>query len=347
MASAIAVRNLTKTFRGGVVAVSGLDLEIESGVVYGLIGRNGAGKTTTLRLLMGLLRPDRGEVRILGDDLWIAPRSIRQQVAYVSQGQQVPDWMSLTDLCRYTAHFYDRWDQDIARDLAKRWELPWDRPIGRLSGGQQRLAALLTALATRPSVLLLDEPAAGLDPIARHSLNDCLIEALLRSDGCTILLSTHLIGDLERLATRVGIMDRGRIVAAGEVDDWQRTVRKAQVVFPGASVPRDFNMPGALQSETLGPVITAICRAPDDSVWDSIRTRYGARISVFPLTLEEVFVEMFRDRQTASIDPPTELCGGGFVTISGQPGTRVDGGDTSRVGSAPPSTVAPAKRDGD
>lgn len=347
MAPVISARDLTKTFRGGIVAVSGLDLEIEAGVVYGLIGRNGAGKTTTLRLLMGLLRPDRGEARILGDDLWTAPRSTRQWVAYVSQGQQAPDWMSLTDLCRYASHFYDRWDRDIARDLAKRWDLPWDRAIGRLSGGQQRLAALLTALATRPGVLLLDEPAAGLDPIARHSLNDCLIEALLRSDGCTILLSTHLIGDLERLATRVGMMDRGRIVAAGEVDDWQRTVRKAQVVFPGEFVPRDFIMPEALRSETLGPVVTAICRAPDDSVWDVIRARYGARINVFPLTLEEVFVEMFRDRPTAPLDPHSEIYGGGFVTISGQPGFRVDGKDTSRVGCSSPSTAAPAKRDCD
>ncbi|MSU34051.1 MAG: ABC transporter ATP-binding protein [Pedosphaera sp.] len=347
MPPVISARDLTKTFRGGIVAVSGLDLEIEAGVVYGLIGRNGAGKTTTLRLLMGLLRPDRGEVRILGGDLWSAPRSTRHRIAYVSQGQQVPDWMSLTDLCRYAAHFYDRWDRDIARDLANRWDLPWNHAIGRLSGGQQRLAALLTALATRPGVLLLDEPAAGLDPIARHSLNDCLIEALLRSDGCTILLSTHLIGDLERLATRVGIMDRGRIVAAGEVDDWQRTVRKAQVVFPGEFVPREFNMPGALRSETLGPVITAICRAPDDTVWDAIRTRYGARINVFPLTLEEVFVEMFRDRPTDPVNPHPGDNEGEFITISGQPGIRVDKGDTCRVGGAFQSTAPPAQRDRD
>ena len=142
-------------------------------------------------------------------------------------------------------------------------------------------------------------------------------------------------------------MDRGRIVAAGEVDDWQRTVRKAQVVFPGESVPRDFTMPGALRSETLGPVVTAICRAPDNSVWDSIRTRYGARIHVFPLSLEEVFVEMFRDRPATSLEPQGELHGGGFSSISGQPGFRVDGENTSRVGSASPSTVAPAKRDRD
>src|SRR5262245_32487956 len=106
--------DLCKTFRSGVVAVSGLDLRVNTGAVYGLIGRNGAGKTTTLRLLMGLLRPDRGEARILGADLWSAPRPHRRRVAYASQGQPVPEWMSLNELCRYSRHFHTSWDDNLA-----------------------------------------------------------------------------------------------------------------------------------------------------------------------------------------------------------------------------------------
>lgn len=329
-AAAIEARGLTKGFGSGIVAVSALDLRVERGEVYGLIGRNGAGKTTTLRLLMGLLKAESGEARILGVDLWSAPRSHRQRVAYVSQGLPTPGWMTLEDLCRYTSHFHERWDGALAAELARRWELDADRPIVRLSGGQQRLAALLAAIAARPDVLILDEPAAGLDPIARSSLNECLIETLMRGEGCTVLLSTHLIGDLERLATRVGIMDRGRILLEGEVDEWQRTLRRVQVVFEGG-VPECFAIPGALRTEVMGPVVTAVARIADEGQLAPVRGIGGARVFVFPLTLEEVFLELFRQ--------PT-VVGGGF----GQPGVRVADEHNDRVGSGSSTTVAPALR---
>jgi len=291
----IYARGLGKSFRSGVVALNGFQIRIEAGAVYGLIGRNGAGKTTALRVLMGLLHADHGEARVLGQSLWQADRAHRQRVAYLSQSQQLPDWMSLEDLNRYTGHFYDGWDAAYLQELARRWELPRATPIVRLSGGNQRLAALALALASRPEVILLDEPAAGLDPIARRELNQCLIDALLHGDGCTILLSTHLLGDLERLATQVGIMDQGRVVAEGAVEDWQRTMRRVQVVFSGDAPPRDFAIPGALRSTTLGPVVTALARVTDEAQLAGIRGLSGARVYVFPLTLEELFVDWFRD----------------------------------------------------
>ena len=182
----------------------------------------------------------------------------------------------------------------MAKDLAHRWELVWNRPIRQLSGGQQRLAALLVALSARPQVLLLDEPAGGLDPVARRSLNECLVEALMRGEGCTVLLSTHLIGDLERLATYVGIMDRGRLFVSGEVEEWQRTLRRVQVVFAESKPPREFSIPGALATQTLGPVVTSIARVVDDNQLQNIRMIPGTRVNVFPVTLEELFVDLFR-----------------------------------------------------
>ncbi len=293
MESDIFARRLTKTFRTGVVAVDGLDLRIERGTVYGLIGRNGAGKTTALKLLMGLLRPDGGDAQVLGRSLWDAPPEHRQRVAYVSQSQQVPEWMSLEELGRYASHFYGSWQSGILREQARRWELPLQIPISRLSGGNQRLAALAVAIATQPEVLLLDEPAAGLDPVARRELNVCLVDALLREEGCTILLSTHLLGDLERLATHVGIMDRGRILTEGTVEDWQRTMRRVQVVFDAECPPAGFEIPGAIRSRTLGPVITALTRVDDEGQLAELRSIPGARVQVFPLTLEELFVDWF------------------------------------------------------
>jgi ABC-2 type transport system ATP-binding protein len=302
-------RHLGKAFRNGTVAVNGCDLQVTGGEVYGLIGRNGAGKTTLLKLLMGLLRPDTGEARVLGQNLWEATREHRQRVAYVSQGQQVPDWMTLTDLGRYCSHFYETWDDGLLQEHARRWELPLNLSISKLSGGNQRLAALAVALATRPEVLLLDEPAAGLDPIARRELNSCLIDVLMRGGGCTILLSTHLLGDLERLATRVGIMDRGRIVAEGAVEDWQRTMRRVQVVFAEHSAPRDFAIPGALKSQTLGPVVTALARVSDEAQLDGVRALPGVRVNVFPLTLEELFVDWFRESADEPFASPAGLSG--------------------------------------
>ncbi len=343
----IIARHLTKTFRTpfgpGVVAVNGFDLQVKAGSVYGLIGRNGAGKTTSLRLLLGLLRADAGEAKLLGHDFWTAERGVRQRVAYVAQAATAPDWMSLDDLCRYSAHFYDRWDRDFAQGLARRWEIPSARPLGRLSGGTRRLAAVLIALAVRPSVLILDEPAAGLDPIARRQVLSCLIQALLGTDGCTILLSTHLLGDLERLASHVGIMEQGRLVAEGSVEEWKRTMRRVQVVFPGTEVPREAAIPGAMRSHRLGPVLTAVTRIADDTQLDGLRSSPGVRVNVFPLTLEELFVELFQPdltQEVLSVEPDS-------AGVPDRPGGRAAEEPTSRVGRGPTVAVDPALRDYD
>ncbi len=208
--SAITAFNLCKTFAGGMQAVSALDLAVPRGAVYGLLGRNGAGKTTALRLLMGLLRATSGTAAILGQDMWRADHRHRQRVAYVSQEQQIHAWMSFDQLVDYVAHFYDRWDQAHARALAHRFGIARDVAVGLLSGGQRRLAAVILALAARPEVLVLDEPAAGLDPVARRGLIDALIDALGEGADSTILLSTHICSDLERLANHIGIMDWAR-----------------------------------------------------------------------------------------------------------------------------------------
>ncbi|MBM3880074.1 MAG: ABC transporter ATP-binding protein [Verrucomicrobia bacterium] len=296
MQTAIQTENLDKAFTGGVVAVAGLDLEVPRGAIYGLIGRNGAGKTTTLRLLMGLLRPDRGTARILGADFWEAPRETRQRVAYVSQRQQLPGWMTLTELCRYVGHFYEGWDQAHARELAERWELAWDRPVAQLSAGQQRQAAVLAALAGRPEVLLLDEPAAGLDPIARRSLLTSLVESATHGTGCTILFSTHLINDLERVADHVGIMDRGRLTMAGRLEDLLQATQRVQVVFDDPAPPPEFVIPGAVRTQVSGPVMTAIVRLANEAQLEPIRAWRGVRVNVFPLSLEEAFIELYRPR---------------------------------------------------
>ena len=307
MSPAIETRNLTKTYDGNVVAVTGLELAVPAGSVYGLIGRNGAGKTTTLRLLMGLLRPDAGDARVLGHDLWRVSRQDRQRVAYVSQSQQLPGWMSLADCSRYHACFYEKWDADFARRLAQRWELPWGRALARLSGGEQRLAAVVLALSARPEVMLLDEPAGGLDPIARRSLLNGIVEALSHGDGCTVLFSTHLIGDLQRVADAVGILDRGRLIANARLADLLEQTKRVQIVFDQPAPPEGFAIPGALRTQIAGPVVTALIRIASDSQLDSIRQMRGVRVNLFPVNLEEIFIELFSRSHQDAADPEPGL----------------------------------------
>jgi ABC-2 type transport system ATP-binding protein len=293
MASTIAARDLTKTFKGPVVAVTGVDLDIPEGAVFGLIGRNGAGKTTTLRLLMGLIRPDSGWCQVLGNDMSVVGSQIRQQVVYVAQSLQLPGWMSVEDFCRCHRHFYGLWDDDLARRLVRKWEMPWNRPVSHLSGGQQRQAAILLALAARPRVLLLDEPAAGLDLIARRALLAGLVDALCQGDGCTVVLSTHLIGDLERVADHIGMMDRGRLTTSARLEDLLQTTRRVQVVFDQPEVPSGFTIPGARGCHVRGPVISAVVRLTEEDQLRRLQEWPGARVNVFSMNLEDIFLDWF------------------------------------------------------
>jgi ABC-2 type transport system ATP-binding protein len=295
MATVIEACQLSKEFPGGVTAVDGLELCVGRGSVYGLMGPNGAGKTTALRLLMGLLRPNRGSARILEQDLWHAPRSLRSRVAYVSQKQQLHSWMTLSELSRYAAHLYERWDAAYARSLSSDWRVNWTQPVGHMSSGDQRKAALVLAFASRPEVLLLDEPASGLDPITRRAVVDEILQIVTSGEGCTVLLSTHLIEDLERIVDYVGIMDQGRLLLSDRLDKLQNSVRRVQVVFQAETVPSGFSIPGALRTETSGPVATALCWLVNEAQLEPIRYLPGVRVQVFPLNLEELFLAFFEN----------------------------------------------------
>jgi ABC-2 type transport system ATP-binding protein len=290
---------LCKTFAGGVVAVSDLNVRVPRGAIYGLMGRNGAGKTTTLRLLMGLLRPDSGSAKVFGRELWTAPRAIRSRVVYVPQAAHLPGWMTLQDLSRFLARHYAAWDWGVKEQLQRRWELPEAIPLALLSGGQQRLVALLAALAARPEVLVLDEPAAGLDPITRRDLLRSLVESVTQNEKCTVLFSTHQIGDLERVADHIGIMHRGRLVTSSPLDRLLADTKRVQVVFDRAAPPVDFAVPGALRTDVRGPVVNALVRLVAETQLEAIRRLPGVRVQVFDVGLEELFIELFQPSSEA------------------------------------------------
>jgi len=171
--------------------------------------------------------------------------------------------------------------------------LGWEHQVGLMSGGQQRKVAILLALAARSEVLILDEPAAGLDPVARRQLIDELLDIITRGDGCTVLFSTHIFSDLERVAEHVGIMDRGHLISSGRLEDLQTKTKRIQVIFDAEEAPEGFTIPGAVRSRTEGPVVHAVVRLESESQLEGIRRMSGVRVNTFPLGLEESFIELF------------------------------------------------------
>jgi ABC-2 type transport system ATP-binding protein len=288
---AIETNRLSKVFPGHVDAVRDLDLQIKPGTVYGLVGTNGAGKTTTLRLLTGLLRPTGGTAHVLGTNLWNAPRATRAKVAYVSQSQLLHGPMTVSELCYYVSHFYEKWDQSYARSLAKKWDLPWDRQVGLMSGGQQRKASILLAFACRPEILILDEPAAALDPLARRQFIDELIEIVSENEKCTILFSTHIVSDLERVAEYVGIMDQGKIIVSSTLEELQNSYKRVQFIFDEAP-PTNFAIPDALRFQVTGTVAHALIRTSHNHLIEQLAQSTKAKMTTFPLGLEELFISI-------------------------------------------------------
>ena len=289
---AIETNDLRKSFKRNVEALRGLNMRVPAGAVYGLVGRNGAGKTTAIRCLMGLLRPTSGNALVLGCDMMRASWEHRSRVAYVSQQQQLYPGMTLEQLGNYVADFYPNWDRGFARDLAHRFELTYyDREIGQMSGGEQRKAAMVLAFAARSEVLILDEPAAGLDPIARSQFLDAIVQILSEGDARTVLLSSHILSDLERVADTIGIMRPGEMLWEASLQTMQERARTVQVIFPG-EVPKEFTVPGAVKQRCEGAVVTALVMMNDPGPLDALRREAGLRVSEFPVPLEELFVEL-------------------------------------------------------
>lgn len=225
---AIRVDQLAKSY-GPHQVLENVSLSIPAGQTCALLGRNGAGKTTTIRILLGLIPADAGTVYLGGIDPAVDPLKVRSQVGYLAEDQSMYGWMTPLELCRFLAPFYPTWDTDLARVYLKRFEVPCNTRIGALSKGQTVKLGLVVALAHRPPIVILDDPAMGLDPIARKEFNRDLIEHL-QTSGCTVLYSSHLLGEVEAVADAVAILDRGKIVRSGPTELLREEVK--QILLP-------------------------------------------------------------------------------------------------------------------
>jgi len=301
------VRHLVKAYPGDriggppVLALAGASLEVPQGAFYGLLGRNGEGKSTLMRCLLGLIRPSSGEALLLGRQFHDLPPVERARVAYVPQRDQLAGSLTLAQYSAVYERMFPLWDGGYATALMSQFQLPVNRPIRALSGGMQRKAAIVLALAARVEVLLLDEPGVGLDPIARKEFIAELIDMMATSEGLTVLFSTHMLSDLEHLADHVGILHQGRMLLSKPVDDLRAEYGRLQVICTTDHEAESLKISTALRSERMGRVINALVAQPEATRRALLAAAPEVDATLFPLSLEELFLELMRLEASTSV----------------------------------------------
>ena len=278
---------LTRQF-GRKVALDSVSLEAAPGRVLGIVGENGAGKTTLMRLSLGLLRPHAGTVTVFGHDPVRHPERALSQIGYLSEDHDIPGWMTVRELMGYQRAFYPKWDDDYAESLRERFQLEPNIRIRNLSRGGRAKAGLLIALAHRPPLLLLDEPSSGLDAVVRRDILGAIVRTVA-DEGRTVVFSSHLLDEVERVADDVVMIHQGKVVHAAPIDD----IRAAHGRLTAAwdePLPEPPAVPGALSCEGHGREWTLICDGELAGVKQAITESGGRVLEEDTPSLEEIFV---------------------------------------------------------
>ncbi len=277
---------------GQIQVLQDLDLSIQRGMVVGLLGTNGSGKSTLIKCLLGLLRSSGGTARLFGEDPWTLSGAAKARLGYVPQDVKLYPWMTVSQVISYTAAFYPKWDMAFTQDLVQRWDLPADRRVGPLSPGQVQKLGLILALGHRPELLVLDEPVAALDPIARREFLKSLLE-VTQDEQHTVLFSTHITSDLERVASHVALLKEGKLALFEELDAIKDRVKRLRITA-ATPLPRSFAVEGALRTEVEGQTALVAATNVSDPMLDDLRSRWQAEVVVEDLNLEEIFLELHR-----------------------------------------------------
>ncbi|HEY1378656.1 MAG TPA: ABC transporter ATP-binding protein [Gemmataceae bacterium] len=283
----IDVRDLSRRF-GATRALDRVTLAVPHGGVFGLVGPNGSGKTTLIKHVLGLLRAHAGSVRVFGRDPVRDPAGVLARVGCLTEDNDLPGWMRVDELMRYTRAFYPSWSDDYAEALRRTFALDPAARVGELSKGQKARAGLLVALAYRPELLVLDEPSSGLDPLARRDILAAVVRTVA-DDGRTVVFSSHLLDEVERVADHVAMLHRGRVVFDGPLDEVRATHRRVTVQFPDPR-PRPPALVGALAWEGAGREWTAVCAGPPAGVRAAAEAAGGRVVEEHAVRLDEIFV---------------------------------------------------------
>jgi ABC-2 type transport system ATP-binding protein len=281
------ISRVTRQF-GNKTALDDLSLTVPRGGVFGLIGGNGAGKTTVIKHILGLLKAQTGTVRVFGLDPVANPVGTLGRIGYLSENRDLPDWMSVGQLMRYTQAFFPNWDESYAEQLRLAFDLDPKARIKTLSRGQRARAGLLVALAHRPELLVLDEPSSGLDPVVRRDILGAIIRTIA-DEGRTVLFSSHLLDEVERVADRVAIIHQGRILLTAPMEEIKDTHRRVTLRF-GQPHERPPSLVGTLSFEGQGFEWTYICSGESGQLRRAAEAIGATVVDDAALTLDEIFV---------------------------------------------------------
>ena len=294
MDTVIDIQDLTKHF-GGRPAVDRLRLEVPRGAIFALLGDNGAGKTTTIRMLTGLLAPDFGRATVLGQDAWKEAVALRHRIGYVPERPRFYDWMTVAELGWFTAGFHHPGFLPRFLERAVHFELEPKKRLAHLSKGQYAKVALALALAHEPEVLILDEPTSGLDLLVRREFLTSMVG--LAAEGRTILISSHQIAEVERVASHVAFLAHGRLLLAGTLDDLRRRLVRLSLRHDG-SAPDARLLGTILERNGLGRQWQATVLDPDRAAVEALRGAEGvSEFEETSLGLEEAYCALLARRE--------------------------------------------------
>ena len=283
----IEIRRLTRQF-GKKTALDDLSLTVPRGGVFGLIGGNGAGKTTLIKHILGLLKAQSGSVQVFGHDPVQNPVGVLGRIGYLSEERDLPNWMRVGELMRYTQAFFPNWDEKYAEELREAFDLASNAKIKTLSRGQRARAGLLVALAHRPDLLILDEPSSGLDPVVRRDILGAIIRTIA-DEGRTVFFSSHLLDEVERVADRVAIIHQGRIMLTASMDEIKETHRRVTLRF-GQALDRAPALVGTISCTGEGAEWTYVCSGESEQLRRAAEAIGGMVVGDDALTLDEIFV---------------------------------------------------------
>jgi ABC-2 type transport system ATP-binding protein len=287
----IEIRGVTRRF-GATAALDSVSLDVPRGIVLGLVGENGAGKTTLVKHVLGLLKATSGSVRVFGLDPVAHPVEVLGRIGYLSEDRDLPEWMRVRELIAYSKAFYPRWSDAFAEELRERFSLDPRQRIRTLSRGQRALAGLLIALAHRPELVVLDEPSSGLDPVVRRDILAAIIRTVT-DEGRTVLFSSHLLDEVERVADHLAMMHAGRITLTGPLDSVVANHRKLTLRFRDA-LPAAPSLPGAISCSGEGLEWTCVCNGEIEKLKQEA-DRLGATIvDDERASLDDIFVARVR-----------------------------------------------------
>ena len=296
----IEIHRLTRKFRRKV-ALDEVSLEVPSGCVFGLLGENGAGKSTLIKHILGSLKAKSGSVRVFGDDPVENAEAVLSRIGYLSEDREMPTWMRVHEVMRYTQAFYPKWDEKFADELLEAFRLDKEAKVKNLSRGEKAQLGLLTALAHRPELLLLDEPSSGLDAIVRRDILGAIVRTVA-DEGRTVFFSSHLLEEVERVSDYIAMISGGKLVLCDKLDHIKESHHRLIVHFE-ESLNKAPEIPGSLSCNGHGKEWTLICNGELDKAKHHV-SRLGARIvEQNTPSLEDLFI--------AYSERPTGVLSGG------------------------------------